>query len=47
MALMDCWNCLIGEEGIDCGCLVVYCEVGELTHILKANSAELYGGTCP
>ena len=44
-AAISCGQCLTGE-GIDCGCLDVWCEIGEVTHIVVANSAQLSGGSC-
>ena len=43
--LIDCYDCLI-SEGIDCGCLVVHCDVGAVTHVIRANSAVLSGDDC-
>jgi len=48
--LNDCYQCMleyIEGEPEDCGCLVVICDVGAVTHTLWANAGTLSGGNCP
>jgi hypothetical protein len=45
-----CYECIleyIEGEPEDCGCLVVICDIGSVTHTLWANAGTLSGGSCP
>lgn len=47
---ISCYEC--AEEWVegdleDCGCLIVRCSVGDVTHILRANAGTLSGPSCP
>lgn len=47
---ISCQNCMLDYlegEPEDCGCLVVICDIGAVTHTIWANAGTLSGGSCP
>ena len=45
-ALIDCQNCLLVEEEVDCGCLDSICSVSEEPEPLTGSDYQCYGEQC-
>jgi len=46
--MVNCQDCVLEviEGPVDCGCLELFCDIGDVQAILKADAGTLSGGAC-